>query len=76
MIKLTSTRPQIRVVDDQTGTPTYAGDLADLIFRIVEKGAIEGNEGVYHFTDEGVCTWYDFALQIAKLAGTAGPDGE
>lgn len=76
MIKLTSTRPQIRVVDDQTGTPTYAGDLADLIFRIVEKGAIEGNEGVYHFTDEGVCTWYDFALQIAKLAGTAAPEGE
>lgn len=75
MLKLTSSRPEIKVVNDQTGTPTYAGDLADLIFDIVENGKFEGNEGVYHFTDEGACTWYDFAVKIASLAGTlAGGD--
>jgi dTDP-4-dehydrorhamnose reductase len=75
MIKLTSSKSQISVVNDQTGTPTYAGDLAGLIFDVVEQGRMVGNEGIYHFTDEGVCTWYDFAVKIAGLAGTLAPEG-
>ena len=54
---------------DQCGTPTYAVDLANAIFDIVENRKYEGNTGIYHFSNEGVCSWYDFAKQIAKLAG-------
>ena len=51
------------------GTPTYAGDLALALFSIIESERYAGNEGVYHFTDEGVCSWYDFATEIAAAAG-------
>ena len=51
------------------GTPTYAGDLALAIFSIIEGGVYPGNEGVYHFSNEGVCSWYDFATEIAIAAG-------
>ena len=51
------------------GTPTYAGDLARTIFDIVESGAYAGREGIYHFSNEGVCSWYDFAHAIAAEAG-------
>ena len=54
---------------EQAGTPTYAGDLARTIFDIVESGAYAGREGVYHFSNEGVCSWYDFAHAIAAEAG-------
>ena len=54
------------------GTPTYAGDLALAIFSIIEAGVYEGNEGVYHFSNEGVCSWYDFAVEIAAVAGNTG----
>ena len=57
------------MVFDQTGSPTYAGDLARTIFDIVESGAYAGREGVYHFSNEGVCSWYDFAHAIAAEAG-------
>ena len=57
------------MVFDQIGTPTYAGDLALAIFSIIESERYAGNEGVYHFTDEGVCSWYDFATEIAAAAG-------
>ena len=57
------------MVFDQVGTPTYAGDLALAIFSLIEAGRYAGNEGVYHFTDEGVCSWYDFAVEIAAAAG-------
>ena len=69
MLNLTSTKPQLKVVFDQVGTPTYAGDLALAIFSIIEAGVYEGNEGIYHFSDEGVCSWYDFAVEIAAAAG-------
>lgn len=59
----------LRVVDDQTGTPTYAADLAEAIFDMVENGKYEGNYGIYHFTDEGECSWYDFACAIVGEAG-------
>lgn len=69
MLRLTAEREQLNVVFDQVGTPTYAGDLALAIFSIIEAGVYEGNEGIYHFSDEGVCSWYDFAVEIAAAAG-------
>ena len=69
MMNLTSTKPALKVVFDQCGTPTYAGDLATVIFDIVENRKYEGNDGIYHFSNEGVCSWYDFTKKIAELAG-------
>ncbi len=69
MLRLTAEREQLNVVFDQVGTPTYAGDLALAIFSILEAGVYEGNEGIYHFSNEGVCSWYDFAVEIANTAG-------
>ena len=69
MLRLTAERSELNVVFDQVGTPTYAADLAVLIFSIIEYGIYEGNEGVYHFSNEGVCSWYDFAREIAVAAG-------
>ena len=60
MMNLTATKPQLKVVFDQTGTPTYAWDLAEAIFDIIENRKWEGNDGVYHYSNEGVCSWYDF----------------
>ena len=72
MMRLTAEKEQLNVVFDQVGTPTYAGDLALAIFSIIEAGVYEGNEGVYHFSNEGVCSWYDFAVEIAAVAGNTG----
>ncbi len=69
MLRLTAERESLRVVFDQIGTPTYAGDLALGIFSAIEGQQLRGNEGVYHFSDEGVCSWYDFAAEIAAAAG-------
>lgn len=69
MMNLTATKPELKVVFDQCGTPTYAGDLASVIFDIVENRKYEGNDGIYHFSNEGVCSWYDFTIKIAELAG-------
>ena len=69
MLRLTAEREQLNVVFDQVGTPTYAGDLALAIFSIIEAGVYPGNEGIYHFSNEGVCSWYDFAVEIAAAAG-------
>ncbi len=69
MLNLTSTKPELKVVFDQTGTPTYAQDLADAIFQIIENRMINGNEGIYHYSNEGVCSWFDFTKIIAELAG-------
>lgn len=69
MMRLTAEREQLNVVFDQVGTPTYAGDLALAIFSIIEAGVYAGNEGIYHFSNEGVCSWYDFAVEIANAAG-------
>lgn len=69
MLSLTATKPQLKVVFDQAGTPTYAGDLAHALFTIVEQGLYEGHQGIYHYSNEGVCSWYDFARAIARLSG-------
>lgn len=74
MLMLTSTKPQLNVVFDQAGTPTYALDLAEVIYDIVENRKYEGNDGVYHFSNEGVCSWFDFAKKIAEYAGNTGCD--
>ena len=74
MLMLTSTRPQLNVVFDQTGTPTYALDLAEAIYDIVENRKYEGNDGVYHFSNEGVCSWFDFTKMIAEYAGNTACD--
>lgn len=64
MLNFTSTKPQLKVVFDQVGTPTYAGDLAKVIETILTNPI----EGIYHFSNEGVCSWYDFTKMIAKYA--------
>lgn len=69
MLRLTAEKESLNVVFDQVGTPTYAGDLALAIFSIIEGDVYAGNEGVYHFSNEGVCSWYDFATEIAMAAG-------
>ena len=68
MQKLTAEKDSLKVVFDQVGTPTYAGDLADAIARIIETGQF-GKQGIYHFSNEGVCSWYDFAKEICELSG-------
>lgn len=69
MLNLTSTKSQLKVVFDQTGTPTYAYDLAAAIYDIVENRKYEGKDGIYHYSNEGVTSWYDFTKMIAKIAG-------
>ena len=68
MQSLTATRPEIKVVADQIGTPTYAGDLAAAITYIIESNQLD-KCGTYHYSNEGVCSWYDFACEIARLSG-------
>lgn len=70
MLRLGVERPEIRVVNDQIGSPTYAGDLAEAILSLLEKERQgEQNSGIYHYTNEGVCSWYDFAHSIIRIAG-------
>lgn len=69
MMNLTATKPQLKVVFDQVGTPTYAYDLAKAIFDIIENRKYKGNTGIYHYSNEGVCSWYDFTKMIAEYSG-------
>ena len=68
MIRLGQERVSLGVIFDQIGTPTYANDLAQAIFAAINKGVVRG---IYHFSDEGVCSWYDFTIAIHRLAGIA-----
>lgn len=80
MLNLTATKPKLNVVFDQAGTPTYAYDLALVIKTVLADYAAENSQsvysktGVYHFSNEGVCSWYDFTKKIAELAGNIGCD--
>lgn len=74
MLNLTATKPQLKVVFDQVGTPTYAYDLAAAIFDIIENRKYEGNTGIYHYSNEGVCSWFDFTKMIAEYAGQTACD--
>lgn len=75
MLNLTATKPKLTVVFDQTGTPTYAYDLAIAIKTVLADYEKENPEdgyskrGIYHFSNEGVCSWFDFTKKIAELAG-------
>ena len=64
MLALTASKPQLKVVFDQCGTPTYALDLANAIVKMLEKPVV----GTYHFSNEGVCSWYDFTKMIQQIA--------
>ena len=69
MLNLTETKPNLSVVFDQCGTPTYAYDLASAIFEIITERKYEGNTGIYHYSNEGVTSWYDFTQMIARMSG-------
>lgn len=64
MLNLTATKPQLKVVFDQTGTPTYATDLANAILTIIQKPV----QGIYHYSNEGLCSWYDFTKMVQQIA--------
>lgn len=68
MQNLTAAKDTLKVVFDQVGTPTYAGDLAEVIYHIIESGQLD-KMGIYHFSNEGVCSWYDFAKAICEMSG-------
>ena len=65
MLELTASRPELKVVFDQVGTPTYALDLAGFLLKVLEKPV----SGIFHYAGEGVCSWYDFACAIRDLSG-------
>lgn len=65
MLTLTATKPALKVVFDQCGTPTYAWDLAEAV-EVILKNPVQG---IYHFSNEGVCSWYDFAQMVARFSG-------
>lgn len=70
VLKLGAEREEVRFIFDQIGTPTYAGDLANAMMTIVEEAEKGGFvPGIYHFSNEGVCSWYDFTVTILHLAG-------
>lgn len=74
MLNLAATKPQLKVVFDQVGTPTYAYDLAKAIFDIIEFRIYVGNTGIYHYSNEGVCSWFDFTKMIAEYSGQTNCD--
>ena len=78
MMSLTSTKPDLKVVFDQVGTPTYAHDLAEAIKVILDDYSravvAYDKSGIYHYSNEGVCSWYDFARMIAEFNGTTSCD--
>lgn len=69
MLSLTAIKQKLKVVFDQVGTPTYALDLAKAIYKIVSARSYEGNSGIYHYSNEGVCSWYDFTKMIQEYSG-------
>ena len=73
MLRYGAEKEELRVVYDQIGSPTYAGDLAKAVYAALD--ADEWKAGTYHFTDEGVCSWYDFTVEILRQANRiAGTD--
>ncbi len=69
IMRLAKEKEELKVVFDQVGTPTYAYDLAKLILTVLKSKDYSEKQGVYHFSNEGVCSWYDFAVQIRNLVG-------
>lgn len=71
ILRISKEKKELKVVFDQVGTPTYAKDLARFIIYIIENDLYIGKQDVYHFSNEGVCSWYDFAIEILKLSGSS-----
>ncbi len=69
ILSLLNSKPSLKVVNDQFGSPTYAGDLAMSLVKIIERGC-HNKTGLYHFTNMGICTWYEFAMEIKELSGS------
>lgn len=69
MRRLTSEKDSLKVVFDQVGTPTFAADLASIIFKVLSERLYTKHQGIYHFSNEGVISWYDFAKEICTLSG-------
>lgn len=69
MLRLTAEKESLKVVFDQVGTPTYAPDLARVIVDLLETKPVEALSGIYHYSNEGVCSWYDFTKSIAEMSG-------
>ena len=70
VLRLGKERDELRFIFDQVGTPTYAGDLAVAMLTVLERAeAGKFIPGIYHFSDEGVCSWYDFTVKILQIAG-------
>ncbi|MDO5104430.1 dTDP-4-dehydrorhamnose reductase [Capnocytophaga sp.] len=67
--KLSAERTELKVVFDQVGTPTYAADLAEFILYVIENDLFKNKQETYHFSNEGVCSWFDFATEIVRLSG-------
>lgn len=67
MLRLADSQPEIKVVCDQIGTPTFARDLARAVVKVLQSH--QWVPGIYHFTDEGAASWYDFAKAIFRIAG-------
>lgn len=76
MLNLTASKPQLKVVFDQVGTPTYAWDLAGAILTVIDDYAKNGSmhQGIYHYSNEGVCSWYDFTKMIQQYSGQTACD--
>ena len=68
MLRIGRERPELRVVCDQIGAPTHARDLALAVASIIRSGKAGGRGGIYHYSNEGVCSWYDFAKAIFDLS--------
>ncbi len=75
ILRLALEREELGIVADQVGTPTYTGDLAEAVFALAaldEKGSEAPPYGIYHFSNEGQCSWYDFAVEIVRIAAERG----
>jgi dTDP-4-dehydrorhamnose reductase len=69
--RLSKERGELKVVFDQIGNPTYAGDLAEVIIALIRQQSKSDGVRVYHFSNEGVCSWYDLAIAIIEMSGSS-----
>jgi dTDP-4-dehydrorhamnose reductase len=73
ILRLCAEKPSLNIIADQIGTPTYAADLAQFILLLIKADNLDQKTGVYHFSNEGVASWYDFAISIRDIAGLTTP---
>ncbi len=73
ILRLCAEKPSLNIIADQIGTPTYAADLAQFIAQLIKTDNLQPYTGIYHFSNEGVASWYDFAISIRDIAGLGTP---